>query len=124
MQAFEKGTGDPNVVKLGSAVNTYINIYSRAISPTGHPTVNDKEHAREILSQAWAKGQFDAAVGMMQQEVDAALASPDLVKIDARKRFLSGQGPMNSAQETQAAPVPQASGTNLSIDDLVKKYSK
>ena len=85
-------TGDPNVVKLGGGVNTLINLYARAISPSGTPTVSDKEHAREILSAAWSSGQFDAAVGMMQQEIKAALESPEKVRDEMRSRFLRGQG--------------------------------
>lgn len=85
-------TGDPNVVKLGGGVNTLINLYARAISPSGTPTVSDKDHAREILSAAWSGGQFDAAVGMMQQEIKAALSSPEKVRDEMRSRFLKGQG--------------------------------
>lgn len=92
IQAGLARTGDPNVVKLGGGVNTLINLYARAISPTGTPTVSDKEHAREILSAAWSSGQFDAAVGMMQQEIKAALESPEKVRDEMRQRFLRGQG--------------------------------
>lgn len=99
MQAWEQKTGDPNIVAFGGGVNTLVNLYSRAISPTGTPTVSDKDHAREILSKAWSQGQFDAAVGMMQQEVQAALNSPAKVREDMRRRFLEGQSPA-------AAPPP------------------
>jgi hypothetical protein len=92
IQAGQAKTGDANVVKLGGGVNTLINLYARAISPTGSPTVSDKDHAREILSAAWSQGQFDAAVGMMQQEIKAALASPEKVRDEMRSRFLKGQG--------------------------------
>lgn len=106
IQSFERRTGDPNVVKLGGGINTLINLYARAISPNGVPTVSDKDHAREILSAAWSKGQFNAAVGMMKQEVDAALSSPEKVRDDMRKRFLGGvKGDQPSKPEiTPAAP--------------------
>lgn len=92
IQAGMAKTGDPNVVKLGGGVNTLINLYARAISPSGTPTVSDKEHAREILAASWSSGQFDAAVGMMQQEIKAALESPEKVRDEMRQRFLRGQG--------------------------------
>lgn len=108
IQAGQAKTGDPNVVKLGGGVNTLINLYARAISPTGSPTVSDKDHAREILSAAWSQGQFDAAVGMMQQEIKAALASPEKVRDEMRSRFLKGQGaaPVGypAPGDTSAAP--------------------
>ncbi len=92
IQAFETKTGDPNIVRFGGGINTLVNLYARAISPSGTPTVHDKEHARELLSKAWSQGQFDAAVGMMTQEIDAALTSPEKVREDMRKRFMGGAG--------------------------------
>lgn len=103
IQMFETKTGDPAVVKFGGGINTLINLYSRAISPSGTPTVHDKEHAREILNKAWSQGQFDAAVGMMKQEIDAALKSPEIVRDEMRKRF--GLQPQVKKDDTPAAPV-------------------
>lgn len=103
IQAYEEKIGDPNIVRFGGGINTLINLYARAINPTGVPTVSDKDHAREILQKAWAQGQFNAAVDMMRQEIDAALASPEKVRDAMRKRFLGGQGPA-----TPAAPVKPA----------------
>jgi hypothetical protein len=104
IQAYETKTGDPAIVAFGGGVNTLVNLYSRAISPNGTPTVADKEHAREILGKAWSQGQFDAAVGMMKQEIDAALSSPEKVREDMRKRFIGGQSAPGSAAP-HASPV-------------------
>ena len=107
IQAWEKGTGDKNIVAFAGGVNTLINLYARAISPSGVATVSDKDHAREILDKAWSQGQFDAAVGMMKQEIDAALASPEKVRQDMRKRFLGGQpGAQPAAPPSQPAATP------------------
>jgi hypothetical protein len=92
IQMAQEKTGDPNIVAFGGGINTLVNLYGRAISPSGVATVSDKDHAREILQKAWSQGQFDAAVGMMKQEIDAALTSPEKVRDDMRKRFLSGTG--------------------------------
>lgn len=85
--AGEKGVGDENVVRLGVATNSLINIYARAISPTGVPTVHDKEHARELLSAAWAKGQYKAGVDQLGLEMAAAQRSPDIVKNRMRELY-------------------------------------
>jgi hypothetical protein len=69
-------TGDPNVAGLAATLNALVNSYSRAINPTGNPTVSDKNHAREIINTAMAKGQFNEVFTVMQQEMDAAKASP------------------------------------------------
>lgn len=107
LQMAREKTGDPNIVAFGGGINTLINLYSRAISPTGVPTVSDKDHAREILNKAWSQGQFDAAVGMMQKEIDAALTSPEKVRDEMRKRFISGtkgNKPSEPASPTTSAP--------------------
>lgn len=110
IQMAQEKTGDPNIVAFGGGINTLINLYSRAISPTGVATVSDKDHAREVLSKAWSQGQFDAAVGMMKQEIDAALQSPEKVRDDMRKRFIGGLGGKPSGGHTPApstgAPPP------------------
>lgn len=106
VQFGEEKTGDPAVVAFGSGVNTLVNLYARAISPTGTPTVSDKDHAREILSKAWSQGQFDAAVGMMSQEIDAALNSPAKVREEMRKRF--GGGDQAAGEDDAAKPAASA----------------
>lgn len=106
IQAYNEKTGDPNIVKFGGGVNTLINLYARAISPTGVPTVSDKDHAREILNRAWSQGQFDAAVGMMRQEIGAALQSPEKVRDEMRKRFLGGVPGRNPQGGGGGAPDP------------------
>lgn len=115
IQAYQEKTGDPNIVAFGGGVNTLVNLYARAISPTGVPTVSDKDHAREILSKAWSQGQFDAAVGMMSQEIQAALTSPEKVRDEMRRRFLGGSGgsTWQSAPSSQPAAVQEgATATN------------
>jgi hypothetical protein len=106
IQSWQEKTGDPKIVAFGGGVNTLINLYARAISPSGVATVSDKDHAREILTKSWSQGQFDAAVGMMQKEIDAALQSPEKVRDEMRKRFIGGQGAGTSAAPAQPAANP------------------
>lgn len=104
--AVKQGTGDENVIRLNQAVNSLVNTYSRAISPSGTPTVNDKEHAREILETAYSKGQFSAAIDQMQKEIAAARKSPGSVRGEFRGA-ISGRTP-------QVAAVPDAPGVSTS----------
>jgi hypothetical protein len=90
--AAEKGTGGEDVVRLGVATNSLINIYARAISPTGVPTVSDKDHARELLSAAWNKGQYKAGVSQLMQEMDAARKSPGQVRKSFREAIQGNEG--------------------------------
>ncbi len=88
--AAEKGTGDENVVRLGVATNSLINIYARAINPTGVATVSDKDHARELLAAAWSKGQYQAGVDQLMKELAAAQKSPPQVR-GAMREALTGK---------------------------------
>lgn len=116
IQAGEEHTGDPKIVAFGSGVNTLVNLYARAISPTGVPTVSDKDHARDILNKAWSQGQFDAATTMMEREIDAALNSPQKVREEMRERF----GGSSSAKSEEKAPKgePAKISTKAEFDAL------
>lgn len=91
LQAAQTGTGDPKVVALGTALNTAVNAYARAISPSGTPTVTDKEHARELLNTASTPEQLDAVLKVMEKEMAAARQAPKEVKAAQRER-ISGRG--------------------------------
>lgn len=82
-QAIQKGTASPELRRFVAANNSLINVYARAVSPSGTPTVHDKEHARDVLSTAFSKGDYKAAVEQLQKEMEAAQASPG----DVRKEF-------------------------------------
>lgn len=113
--AIQQGTGDENVVKLGVAVNGLVNTYARAISPTGNPTVSDKDHAREILDKAWSNGQFDAAVGQMQQEIAAARKSPGSVRGEFRNAISGHQGGYAAVPDAPGAGAPPPASGGWSI---------
>lgn len=108
--AADQGTGGENVVTFGVAVNGLINTYARAISPTGVPTVSDKDHARELLSKAWSAGQVKAAVAQMDKEIVAAQKSPGQVR-GAFRSAISGK-------DTGHAPYPDAASVKINPSDL------
>lgn len=89
--AGEQKSGDPDVVAFGSYNNSLVNAYARAVSPTGAPTVSDKDHAREILTTAYSKGQYKAAVDVILKEIDAAKASPTQTKQELRDLATGGK---------------------------------
>lgn len=101
--AWQRGTGDENVVKLATATNALINIYSRAIAPSGTPTVSDKDHARDIIANAYSKGQYEAVIGIMEQEMAAARKSPGQVKGSMRESFT---GTPLEAPKEPSMPIP------------------
>jgi hypothetical protein len=104
--AGEQGTGDPNVVRFGIAVNSLINTYARAIKPTGSPTVSDINDAKSILDKAWSNGQIDAALDQMQKEIDS---SESALK-RTRREYRDGGATVEDTTAAPSAPSATASG--------------
>lgn len=101
--AVDKGTGGREIVQLNTAINSLVNSYARAISPTGQPTVSDKNHAREVINSAYSNGQIDAITDIMRQEMAIAKASPKEAQEAAREmRKGETKTPSVSPQDKQA----------------------
>lgn len=77
---FNEQTNDPAMRQFAAANNALVNVYSRAISPTGVPTVSDKEHAREMISTAMNHEAYTAVIDQMEKELKAAQAAPQQVR--------------------------------------------
>ena len=80
IQMYQAGTSDPNLAKFGAANLAIINTYARAISPTGVPTVHDKEHAEQLLSTATGPEAYNAVLDQMNEEIKIAHAAPRKAK--------------------------------------------
>ncbi|MFC6309463.1 hypothetical protein E2553_00315 [Paraburkholderia dipogonis] len=102
LNAYQTNTGDPKIVAFGAATNSLINAYARAVSPSGTPTVSDKEHAREMLNTAQTPEQYASVVSMMKREMAAAQQSPGQVRSEFREA-VTRKAPM-------ANPPPPAGG--------------
>ena len=68
LQKWDMNTKNPELRKLMIAADALVNSRARAISPTGSPHVNDQLEGRKMLSAAFAKGDFEAAVQQMEAE--------------------------------------------------------
>ena len=86
---FRSRSGDTKITQFATSLNALVNSYAAAISPNGG-TVSDKEHARDILSTSMSQGQIRAGIKVLQQEIDAAIASPGQTMDDQQKAW--GQG--------------------------------
>ena len=92
--AVSKGTGGTEIVQLNTSINALVNSYARAISPTGQPTVSDKNHAREIINSAYSNGQMGAILDVMQQEMGIArqAAGTASTELKASREVARGRG--------------------------------
>ena len=115
IRAYQSNTGDPAVARFGAANLALINTYARAISPTGVPTVNDKQHAEEVLSTAQSPEQYAAVVEQMKLEIKAAQESPGTVRSAMRSRMSDPQKPGSHGGPATPAPT-NAKGWRLMRD--------
>jgi hypothetical protein len=92
--AVSKGTGGKEIVQLNTSINALVNSYARAISPTGQPTVSDKNHAREVINSAYSTGQIGAILDVMQQEMSIAreAAGTASTELKASREKARGRG--------------------------------
>jgi hypothetical protein len=104
--AGEKGTGDPDEVRLGIAAKSLVGVYARIIKPVGQITEGDTNRAADILNVAWAKGQMRAALDQMNIELQATKKGLQA----AREEYSGGGGAEESAT---TAPSKSSSGGNV-----------
>lgn len=124
--AGERRTGNTDVVQFGAALNSFINAYARAVSPSGTPTVSDKEHAREIISTDYSRGQIAAAIEQLKKEMQAAKEAPAATKQELRDLGLGGKSggvpPTKNAKgwtlHTDAAGNRAYVGPNQEIEEV------
>lgn len=109
---FDNQTNDPKLRQFAAANNSLINVYARAISPSGVPTVADKEHAREMLATAMDDRSYNAVLDQMQKEMDAARKSPGMT----RRTF------SNAVTGRTETPPVQTGGMPADIAALLQKH--
>jgi len=100
--AVSKGTGGKEIVQLNTSINALVNSYARAISPTGNPTVSDKNHAREVINAAYSNGQMGAILDIMQQEMSIARKSASTASTELKESREAARG--RSSEPAVAAP--------------------
>lgn len=103
IQAGKIATSDPKLAAFAQANLTLANVYARAMSPTGTPTVEGREEALKKLSVATSPESYKAVVGIIQQEIDAARRAPGTISGDVLDRATGGAGTAPSPGAAKAA---------------------
>jgi len=91
LKAYDTGTGSPEIAAFGASLNALVNVYARAINPTGVPTVSDKEHARAVLNAVQSPQQVDAVMAIIRRELEIAKKAPQTVREATRAAITGGQ---------------------------------
>lgn len=95
-KAYKDNTGSVESRQFGAALNSFVNVYARAVSPSGTPTVSDKDHAREVLSTADSHEQLLGLLKILDKEMVAAQNAPKRVR-EAQRDGITGKSGAESA---------------------------
>lgn len=115
--AAERGTGGEDVVRFGLATNSLIYMYAKFLNPNGIPTDADKARATDILSTAWAKGQFKAAVHQIEKEIEVGQAGLKTTRGEVNSK-ISGKKPEGEApHKSSAADYATADDVLRAVDE-------
>lgn len=101
---------NPALAKFGAANLAIINTYARAISPTGVPTVHDKEHAEQMLSTAMGPEAYNAVLDQMTAEINIAHSAAPKAKaeLEALRKSQTGGSEASSSHAPVVVPARPA----------------
>jgi len=68
-QMIDRNMGDPDIVAFDAAVTSFVQAYAKAVSPQGAPTEGSRQHAYDMLQQAYTQEQFDAVMETLDEEM-------------------------------------------------------
>lgn len=101
-KAYKDNTGSVESRQFGAALNSFVNVYARAVSPSGTPTVSDKDHAREVLSTADSHEQLLGLLKILDKEMVAAQNAPKRVR-EAQREGITGNPGAETSSPTSGA---------------------
>ncbi|WP_292530426.1 hypothetical protein [Methylocystis sp.] len=76
VQAFQRGTSNPQLAGYGRAMATIANTYARAVNPKGLPHEAVVSETLKALSSAQGPGALNAMLDVMEKEIGLAQKSP------------------------------------------------
>lgn len=97
--ATKKGAS-PELRRFVAANNSFINAYSRAISPSGAPAQKEKDHARDVINEGFSKGDYAATIDILKQEMQAAKQAPQATKEELRQLAKAGNPGAKATMQT------------------------
>lgn len=115
-------TNDPNYAKFAAATLAVVNTWARAISPSGVPTVADKEHAHQVLNTAQSQEAYDAVLDQFKAEIEAARKAPGQVRQEFREGVAGEPGEPGPGGSTAPTPPPDTGQKPYTDSDKEARY--
>ena len=121
IQTTEENISDPNLLAFRAATNTFINEYSRAITPVGSTTDSARKKAFGLLSTATSQEAFDRVVDVMNKEMEYAQEA-----LKTTRGTVTGGSSAPAAPAASVSPAaPSAPVASLKdIEFTAQKYGK
>jgi hypothetical protein len=122
--AVMQGTGSIEEAKLGAALNGLVNVYARALTPTGVPTNQFREHMWDVLNATKTKEQMFAVLDQWQIEMEAEKKAPQMMRERMRSQY--GGAPKQQAVDTQSelAAARQAIQNGAPRDAVIRRMQE
>lgn len=109
VQKMQSYHSNPRLYAFAQSLDSAVNVYARAMTPIGVPTDASRQRALDKLSTAQSTGAVKAVFNIMQNEVDAAKKSPEVVRNEIMSGFVKKSGPKEAA--TPASPAGASGAT-------------
>jgi hypothetical protein len=116
INGISRQTGDTNIKELDTAIQAFVNQYTRAITLSGTTTNDARKHAFDILNSNLTNGQMDAAIAVMEEEMRAALEAPHEARADITKRAKAAGTPKSALPKTTGSAGKQIVRTGTTKD--------
>jgi hypothetical protein len=121
--AYERNTGDPNIIKFGAALNALINAYGKMSNPTG-TGVHDADKARieRVMDASFSQGQIEAGVQQIVTEGQVMSQAAQTAQAEVLRQAMpavpgaapvaspASQGATTESETTLPGDLPDPSG--------------
>jgi hypothetical protein len=102
--AVAKGTGDPNIVKLNTALQAVISDHAALMVRGGQPTVESRNAAREMVNQNLSAGQLEGYFDIVEQEKEAQMNAIEDTKNPTKNNSLPKVGHIEDGYQYIGGP--------------------
>lgn len=103
---FDNQTNDPDFNEFATANIGLATAYASAMARGGKSTVSDNQHARDLLSTAKSQEAYEAIVGQLFREMDAASHAPQNVREHLRGE-INGKGSGHAPSVRSVTDLPK-----------------
>lgn len=122
----QQGTGGENVIRLGIAINTFVNNYARALG-AGNAVLTDsaRREALENLQAAWSKGQIRVAIDqMLNRELPSEITGAKMGMKEFLRKIEEEDKPQNPVRVNSPAEAEKLAPGTVYVTPDGRQYTR